>query len=85
MRLRNCTLRSNAIQIGTTERLPCVHHSSEFTKVLGPSIVSMASFMLRSVLSVCALVPTWFVLGQVQFFLWVNEQSESVGLLMLKL
>jgi solute carrier family 35 protein C2 len=36
-------------------------------------------------MSVCALIPAWFVLEQVQFFLWVNEQSESVGLLMLKL
>jgi hypothetical protein len=35
--------------------------------------------------SVCALLPAWFGLERARFFLWVDEQSESVGLLMLKL
>ena len=35
--------------------------------------------------SVCALVPAWGLLEQARFFLWVDEQRETVGLLMLKL
>ena len=35
--------------------------------------------------SVCALVPAWGLLEQARFFLWVSEQEETVGLLMLKL